>query len=381
MIIGIDLRCLNQNLNNGVSVYAYNFVNAILRLDRSNQYKIFLNRQKSLFKFLTKQWSKFNVKIFHFNIPSKLLNSSLKLLNWPKIDRLLDKVDIYWLPNINFLALTKDCQLITTIHDLSFIMMPEFFSLKGRWWHRLIKLKKILNNSKKIIAVSENTKNDIIKHLKINSELIEIIQPLTNFKNYKINDNLLENFKNKYNLSNNLILTVATFEPRKNIETIILTFEKLLLENQKFLMADWQLAIVGKVGWLNQLIFKSLKQIKNTKQIKIFNNFSAKNINILMLIAKIFIWPSYYEGFGFPPHQALQNNLKVITSFHSSLIETLNKNVIFINPFNIKEITQALITLINHNNLSKTEKILNQQNLWEDSAKKLIKLFKTINIK
>ncbi len=258
MIIGVDLRCLDNNLTSGVSVYAYNLLKNLLLSDKKNTYKIFTNRQN--LNKLKKKLKHPNIKIYCFNIPNKLLNLSLKFLNWPKIDHLLEGVDLIWFPNINFCAFSNKVKVLITVHDLTFKIMPEFFSLKRRLWHWLVNPAALYQKSTKIIAVSENTKNDLIKFFEIDPAKIQVIYPgLENNWYNKYSENDLIDFKNNYLLSNHLILTVATLEPRKNIESVILAFEKLLNTDPEYKKMNWQLVIIGKRGWLVKPLYKILK--------------------------------------------------------------------------------------------------------------------------
>lgn len=375
MKIGVDLRCLNNKVTGGVSVYTYNLLRSLLLIDNSNSYKIFTNRQvvEELFSDISKK----NVKFFNYKIPNKFFNASLKLFNYPKIDKLINGVDVFWLPNINFLALSTDCKLITTVHDISYKLMPEFYSLKGKLWHYFINPKCIFKTSKAIISVSLNTKNDLIKHYNIPDNKVEVIYPGLE-EIYQDN-----NYINKYDklndhISKNYILTVATLEPRKNIETIILAFEKLLIDNPNLVENNWQLIILGKPGWLNHKILKLHKKSNYYKQIKFFDNVSKEKLPLYYKNAKIFVWPSFYEGFGFPPLEALKSNLPVITSFNSSLTEIFKTNVIYVNPFNINELQKALEIFIKKPGVIKDR--MNDLNnfSWNNSAKNLLNLINKI---
>lgn len=369
MIIGIDLRCLENRINSGISVYTDNLIEKLFEIDQINQYKLFINRQN--LKHLNKYNNYSNIKIYNYNIPNKLLNLTLKFLKFPKIDNLLKGVEIFWMPNINFFALSKKTGLIITAHDLSFNLMPELYSFKRRMWHWLVKPKNIYQRANKIIAVSENTKANLIKCFKLSPTKISVIYP-----GIKI-DNYLNLISNQVDSKENIILTVATLEPRKNIETIILAFEKLLIDNPTIEKENWQLFIVGKKGWLNKKMFKIIKNSKFSKQIKIFNNLNREELSSIYQKAKIFIWPSYYEGFGFPPQEAKKFKLPIITSFHSSLVETLNDSTIYINPFNLNELTLAIKTIIKKNYIFKLTNDEKKYD-WQNAAYNLLKVFELV---
>jgi len=355
MIIAIDLRCLDSNLKNGVSVYAYNLVRQLILNDSENYYKLFTNRQT--INYLFDDLESKNFKFYNFNIPNKILNFLLIFFKFPKLDKIIDGADIFLLLNFNFIALSKNTKLITTVHDLSFVFMTEFLNLKRKIWHYALNVKRTIKTSSKIIAVSKNTKNDIINLYKVNSEKVEVVYP-------GIQKITIENTP-----KSNYILSIATLEPRKNLTTLIEAFIDLVDKNS---LVDWKLVILGQRGWLNKKIISLIKNNKYSKFIDYINSPDQEKVAYYLNRAKIFVWPSYYEGFGFPPQEALNLEIPIIASFNSSLTETLKNKAIFINPFNVNELTEAMELIINKRPKPASSKIFD----WQISAQKLINIFK-----
>lgn len=361
MIIGVDLRGLDPKQTNGVSVYTLNLLKQLVETDDLNSYKIFLNRQN--LKAFEGWFSCPKIKFYNYNIPNKILNSGLALFNYPKIDKLIGGADIYWLPNLNFLALTKKPKLIITIHDLSFKLMPELYSWKRQIWHKLIRPLKIIERAEQVLTVSENTRQDLIKYYDLAENKSEVVRPGES------------EIKENFHLASkeNIILSIATFEPRKNLDSVILAFDKLLEKTKD--LKNWRLVIAGQQGWRHRLLKKSLKTIKCPDNVSLLTNVDNEQIFNLYKKARIFIWPSYYEGYGFPPQQALKNDNLVIASFNSSLIECLPKKTIFINPFNLNELTEALAVAIKsslNDNFQFTKSRPDLDSSWPISAKKFL---------
>ncbi|MBU2028733.1 glycosyltransferase, partial [Patescibacteria group bacterium] len=167
--IGIDVRCLAKGRRTGVEEYAINLLKEVFRQDTQNEYRLFFNSWKDF----SVDWSWLrefpNVQIKKFRIPNKILNLCFWYLNWPKIDKMLGGVDIFFMPNLTFAAFSQKTRLILTIHDLSFERYPEMFSLKRRLWHYLVQPRKLCEQAEKIIAVSHSTKNDLVNLYKIDS--------------------------------------------------------------------------------------------------------------------------------------------------------------------------------------------------------------------
>ena len=149
--------------------YTHYLLENLFVLDQKNEYILFLSswkKSKVDFSWIGK-YSNASVKKLCF--PNKLLNLMFWYLGWPKIDQLVGGVDIFFSPNIIFGKVGAKTKSVVTIHDLSFLRFPAFFTVKMRCWHKFIGLKGMLKKADKIVAVSENTRNDIINLLeKIN---------------------------------------------------------------------------------------------------------------------------------------------------------------------------------------------------------------------
>jgi len=311
MKIGIDIRCLMEPQYSGISEYTYNLIKHLLAIDQENQYFLFANsrKQKKMPEF--KQENVFP-KIFRY--PNKIFNLSIKFLNIAKIDKLIGGVDVFLTPSFLFTNLSKDCRKILIIHDLSFELYPEFFTFKKRLWHKLISPKKLCQSNDIIIAISENTKNDIEKIYNINPEKIKIIYPGINEMFFQpVSEQEKQKTKDKYNLSDDYIFYLGNLEPRKNVETLISAFQGLKNKEVK-------LVIAGGQAWKYKKIYRLWQKSPAKERIKFLGYVDAADKPALYSMAKIFVYPSIYEGFGLPPLEAMACGTPVISSFNSSLI-------------------------------------------------------------
>src|SRR3990170_1191893 len=231
MRVGIDVRCLAGGKRTGVEEYTISLLAKLFEYDRENEYILFFNawsKETPDFSWATK-YPNVALKIFHF--PNKLLNLSLWYLRFPKLDKLIGGADVFFLPNLNFSAVSKKTKLVVTAHDLSFEMFSETFSWKRRFWHFFVNFRRLARASDKIIAVSESTKDDIITHYGISREKISVIPSGIGkqFRAMSRNDGELISVQKKYNLPYKFILSLETFEPRKNILSLIRSYEALQL--------------------------------------------------------------------------------------------------------------------------------------------------------
>ncbi len=401
MNIGIDIRTLMDAQYSGVSEYSYNLVKEILKLDASatlstgasamspstrlgagntstkNNYILFYNSGRDVSKRIPKFIG--NYKIISKRYPNKIFNYLMqKTLHYPKIDQILG-VNLFFMPHINFISLSPACPSILTIHDLSYLKFKRFFSSRKNLWHALINVKSLMKGFNKIVAVSENTKNDIIELCHIEPDKIKVIYSAisNDYKIIKQDNEQLNKIKKKYSLPQNFILYLGTIEPRKNITGIIHAYEIMQDKNKD--LADYKLIIAGKQGWKNKNIIKIWQKSKYKNKIKFLDYIPDKDKVYLYNSACLFIYPSFYEGFGFPPLEAMACGVPVVTSFISSLPEVVGNAAIIIDPYNINQIAMAMKQILTNpdlkNSLIKKGLAQASQFSWENTARQYLELF------
>ena len=357
MKIGFDLRSVDLASGGGISNYGRNLLENLLKIDQENKYILFNNR-------FSPQVEKFNdLKIQSFRYPNKAFNFSQKFFNYPKIDHLLKGVDLFFSPNILFTAISGTCKHVVCAHDISFKLFPEFLSSKRKAWHYFVNPQKMYTQADKIIAVSENTKNDLINNMNISPDKIKVIYSGINIHNPASEE--LDQIKEKYILPDKFILTLSVLEPRKNISSLITAFQELNLFGYKLIIA-------GRRGWKDNQI---LKQIKNNPNILFLENISDKEKFSLYKLASLFVFPSFYEGFGFPPLEAMSQGSPIVASLNSSISEICGEQAILIDPYNIYELKQGIKEGLKKekNNFNIEEKFN-----WERTARETLSLFSEI---
>ncbi|NUM25302.1 MAG: glycosyltransferase family 4 protein [Candidatus Buchananbacteria bacterium] len=333
MKIGVDVRCLMEKQYSGISEYTYNLLKALFKIDQENQYFLFYNSSKPV-----KMPEFDSPRVFYkaFNYPNKLFNLSLRFLKIAEIDKLVGGVDVFLIPSFLFSNLSKDCRKILIVHDLSFELYPEFFTFKKQLWHHLIEPRRITNTADSIIAISENTKQDVVKIYQTPPEKIDVIyNGISDMFFEPITDNDISRVKKKYDLPDEYIFSLGNLEPRKNVESLLKAFN--LLENKSI-----QLVIAGGQAWKYQKIYQIWQKSAKKNQIKFIGYVDAKDRAALYHLAKVFVYPSIYEGFGLPPIEAMACGTPVISSFTSSLVESVNDAGLLIDPQNYNELAKTI---------------------------------------
>ncbi|MFA6160210.1 MAG: glycosyltransferase family 1 protein [Parcubacteria group bacterium] len=390
MKICIDIRCLAEGRRTGVEEYTRYLLGHLFSIDPKNEYVLFLNSWKKTKGNLSWLEKYPNVKVKKFNFPNKLLNLMFWYFGWPKIDRLVGGpasthgdasstrggVDLVFSPNIIFGNVSARTKSVITIHDLSFFRHSEYFSWKRKWWHIFINPKKICQTANKIIVVSNSTKNDLVGLYKIKPEKIIVIPSAVadNFCVINRNNGKLIKVKEKYNLPYKFILFFGTIEPRKNIVGLIRAFN--LLQKQS---SEYKLVIAGEKGWMNEEINDEIANSPFREKIQIINCVPDEDKVYLYNLASLFVYPSFFEGFGFPPLEAMKCGVPVIVSNNSSLPEIVGDAGILIDPDKPDEIFLAMKEVLEN---SKLRNILIAKGLeksrefdWKKTAQKTLKVF------
>jgi len=203
-----------------------------------------------------------------------------------------------------------------------------------------------------VVAVSENTKRDIVELCGVNSDKIKVIYSGIGEENRKITNHQLpmaKQIKNKYNLPDKFILYLGTVEPRKNVEGIIRAYNELRIKNHE--LEDYKLVIAGGKGWKSDNIYREWEKSKFKADIKFLDYVDGEDKVYLYNLAEVFVYPSFYEGFGFPPLEAMACGLPVVTSYASSLPEVMGDAALTVDPYNVNDIARALAEILTNENL------------------------------
>lgn len=369
MHIGIDARCLTEQQLSGVGYYAAEMIAALLKIDHENQYYLYTNSWQNNKKNLP-VFEGENVHYVHTRFPNKIIHLSIALFCWPKLDTFFPThLDIFWEPTNHFFSISKDIRLVVTCHDVSWKIFPELYTSKGLFWHWALQLEKVYQRANKIIAVSEHTKTDLQRVYGILETKIKVIHSgMPTIRKFSEKDTI-ELPAKKY------FLFLGNIEPRKNIESIIDAF--LQIEDQ---LPDTDLILAGGSKLAPGFTRKMLKKIAPYPRIHYIGYVSDAIKQKLYSQATAFVFPSWHEGFGFPPLEAMENDLPVIASNITALPEVLGSAAYYINPYNTAELARAMLGLATDNEL-RTRLVLAGKNqitqyTWESAATELLSEFK-----
>lgn len=342
MKIGIDARGITDGFKGGVGEYTQHIIKSLRQYsDLDLEFLATGMSGQSEIVGVHNTWLKY---------PNRLLNLSLRVINRPHLDKLFqNKPDKLWMPNWNITSVSPEADLILTVHDLAIRVLPEVFSQKMRLWHKYIGIDKLLDRANTIIAVSGSTKRDLIDIYNVDNEKIKVIysgiDPLfrQNFDNKSI-----QIVRQKYNLPEKYILYLGTIEPRKNIQLLIQAFEKVAIRDKQV-----KLVIAGVNGWLYKQIHQAIDKSPFRDRTLRIGFVAVEDKPIVYKLARVFVYPSLYEGFGFPPLEAMASGTPTIVANNSVFPEIVLNSAYKTSPYDVVELSEIMYNLLTDNSLYK----------------------------
>lgn len=334
----VDARVLSKGRISGIEEYTRLLIEHLLDIDKKNHYVFFTNGMRKPFFPLSWENNK-NVSRLGWRVPNKLFDASNIFLRQPKID-VVAHADVVFSPNVNLLSASQKSKRVITFHDLSFVHFPEFYSLRARLWHVLQRYKRSAAEADKILTISNFTARDISETLGIPKEKISVSYPGINPVYGKVTDDAkLYKFRKKHDIEQPFILFVGTLEPRKNVRSIIRSFSAVKSIGQ---FRDIKLVLAGRRGWRCDTIFNEAEKSGFAESIVFWGSGNSEDLVNLYSACEVFMFPSFFEGFGFPPLEAQACGAPVIASNRSSLPEVLRDSAMLVDPWDIDEQIFAL---------------------------------------
>lgn len=373
MKIGFDAKRAIQN-NTGLGNYSRYMIEILSDLYPENSYLLFAPKERKNSRLQKLQMNP-NIS-FHYPQGINKYFPSVWRSNNIKSDLKSNQIDIFHgLSNeLPFGIQNTGIKSVVTIHDLIFLRYPEYYKRIDRTIYTR-KFRYACECSDRIIAISECTKRDIISFFGIPANKIDVVYQgcHPNFNKLATKEKKEEVVK-KYNLPPLFLLSVGSIEPRKNL--------MLIAKALKHLREEIHLVVVGKKTYYQDLVQEFCDENGISDRVHIFNNYPFEDLPALYQLSRIFIFPSFFEGFGIPVIEALSSGTPVIAAKGSCLEEAGGPDSIYIDPDNEFELADQVQTVIHDQELSahmslkgnEYVKIFSDKNI----ATKLISLYQSL---
>lgn len=370
MHIAINLLFVRPNQIGGVETFVVNLVKNLLEIDKKNKYFFIVTKNnKKLFDFKRSQCLE-----LHFNNSSRIKRIFFEQFFLPQ-ELKKKKIDLLIMPGNTGLVKCPYKSLLI-VHDLISFVYPKYYSLLRRIYLQNL-IRYSCKKADKIIAVSQSTKNDIIKYINIDKDKINVVYEGVDFeKFFKAEKDKNENFIQKQYGIKRYVFSPTSLYPHKNNNLLVEVFTKLKKEKK----IPQKLIITGidpynKSDWINNIINK--KGMKD--EIFYIGRVPDKYMPALYREAEAMIYLSAYEGFGLPIIEAMAAGCPVLSSNKSSLPEVVGEAGIIIDPSNVQEIVNKTYTLLTDKNLREryiNKGLIRAKNFsWEKVAQELIKSY------
>lgn len=372
MRIGFEAKRLFLN-DRGLGNYARNLVNGLIKYHPENDYHLYTPKFSDDYlksSFISNE----NIFIHQpTGLLGKLSKSAWRSLSLGSIAS-KDELNVFHglsqeLPKDIHKAKSRS---VVTVHDMIFLKHPEFYKPIDRKIY-LNKLKFAVLKADHIIAISEQTKNDILNTFSVPSDRISVVYQSCNEVFYEKRTPEEKNkIKQKWNLPDNYLLYVGALNKNKNVLTILKALK--LLKGK----VDLPLVVVGKGKEYKKVLLKYVTDYNMKNQLIFASDIadpSPFELSSFYQMASVFIFPSYYEGFGIPILESRFSGTPVIASNSSCLEEAGGENSVYFKPDNYEELAELISTSLLIKNYSNT---INNELTLAGSTKKLLNIYNSI---
>lgn len=268
---------------------------------------------------------------------------------------------------------------VVFIHDMAYKSCPQTVSRKTRLWLEL-SMKKSCRHAGHIVTVSAFSKKEISRYLHIPAKDITVVPNAVDHTVFHpgYSEGQIQQVLDKYGVEKEYLLYLGTIEPRKNLERLIGAYSRLLREKKQLP----QLVLAGKKGWLCDGIYQSVRNLHLENRILFTGYIEQADSPLLMCGAKVFIFPSLYEGFGMPPLEAMACGTPVIVSNTSALPEVVKDAGIAVDPESEEELSEAVKRLLEDHKYRESLSRLGieraKKYTWANTAKMLMDVYKNV---
>ncbi len=392
MKIGIDIRNIGKERTGDETVFL-NLTRELIKIDHKNQYYLFTDNQKK--EVLEKIKKSLYLKDNHLVQIISLKTLNRFSWNFWQLGQYLKKhpLDIYLTQYITPCWVSQKTKIVTIIHDISFNFYPRFIKKTDLFFLKTL-IPLSLKRADKVVAVSQFTCQEILRYYHIDPQKITWIHNAVTTDFQRVADSgmdvpldKIQTMRKKYCLSEALyILYLGTFQPRKNLPTLIKSFGKLKtkLKKEKSNLASLKLVLAGSKSHNYDLkITQAIEDSSFKKDIILTGYINEQDKLFLMAGASIFCFPSFYEGFGIPILESLAVGVPTVVSQIPPHQEIAQNAVEFFEPTNILMLSQKLERLLKDNKLRNTliakgRKLIYQFS-WSKTAQKLLHIFQELD--
>ncbi|NLE76889.1 MAG: glycosyltransferase family 4 protein [Chloroflexi bacterium] len=367
MRIGFDARMVYYS-QAGISQYILRLLQSLQRLDCGESEFVLLQSRKDPRNLVTcdrfrrvSLWTPSHHPLEQWTLPLEIQGLHLDVLHSPD-----------FIPPFRC-----NCKSVITVHDLAFLLYPHFLTKESARYYGQI--DQAVRRADHIIAVSEATRRDIMERLGASANKITVIHEAADPMFRPLDRQAaLERIRERHPVGEEFILFVSTIEPRKNVPTLLRAYRQFRDDYKQ----DVKLVFAGSRGWLFDDVFALVEQLGLAPHCVFLGRVDSEDLVHLYNAARVLVQPSYYEGFGLPPLEAMACGTPVIVSNVSALPEVVGDAGILVNPNSVDELAVALWRMLNDEPLRQQFVVKGLARAksfsWEKAAEKTLEVYRRL---
>lgn len=368
MRIGIDMRMLRRA---GIGRYIHSLVDELMRIDKDNEYILFLDEDDfDSYTITNENFTKkpLKSKVFSLEEQYRLVSSAWR-----------EGLDVFHSPHFVVPLLWRR-NLVTTIHDLIPLIYPETLPSRASRIYCYTMMRAAAIKSRRVVTNSYHTRRDIVRYLKIPETKVKVIYQGVNENYHPVeSERILKEVKKRYKTSEKFILYVGEWKPHKNILRLMRAFHELKTKTR----IPHKLVVGGRKDSRYPEIPALARDLELETDIIFPGYIPEEDLPVLYSAADLFVFPSLYEGFGFPVLEAMACGTPVVSSDTSSLSEIAGDAAIFVNPHSVEQIAQAMQEVLKDAKLrlKLVRKGVERARLftWEKSGRETLRVYEEVH--
>jgi glycosyltransferase involved in cell wall biosynthesis len=289
-------------------------------------------------------------------------------------DALIDEADIFHATD-HLLPYLRDTASVFSLHDLTFLTTETHTTLNKLFLQ--LSMSRFLERADAIIVPSEATRADALRYFGTCTEKLHVIPYGVDSRFLQVRPEAAEQARREYQLPGAFILSVGTIEPRKNLSRLLNAYLHLRAQG-----ITVPLVLVGRKGWRSREFLKQLEAAQVGQAVRLLGFVDDQDLPALYAAATVFVYPSLYEGFGFPVLEAMAAGTPVVSSNAASLPEIVGQAGLLVSPYDVDGLSQAIKSVLSQPDLRATLQEAGQQQArwftWSRSARATLEVYRAV---
>jgi glycosyltransferase involved in cell wall biosynthesis len=380
MRIGIDYTAAVRQ-GGGIGRYTRNLIRSLSDLDAENQYKLLVAGGWGEGDGLGAWPTNFSVR--GVPLSDRWMHIVWQRLRLPvPVQAITGSLDLFHSPDF-VLPPTAGVPTILTVHDLSFLRVPQFF-VPGFREYLEGAVTRSVRRARHILADSESTRRDLIELMAVEPARLSVLYPGVEARFRQVRDaTVLGQVRARYELPDRFVLGLGTLQPRKNFDGLIEAFRRLVVERGEDPgISGLHLVIIGGKGWMCEEMLARVEHVGLGRLVHFLGFAADEDLPALYSLASVFAFPSWYEGFGLPVLESMACGTPVVAADNSSLPEAVGNAGLMVDAGEPVALADALGRILRESELRKRLVVAGWEQArrftWEDAGKQLLQVYEGI---